>query len=839
MLTRLNTTYISEQLAGKLFQIADYPVTSIVAPIGYGKTRAVSWWAEQCREQDPEARILRQVIVTDSLMDFWRGFCRNLREWPALKKAMESLGFPTEPQARQLMLELLDDALRDSGREFFYIIDDLHFLPNPSFTELILFLSGRLPERTHIILLSRNVIFDRAAQMRLGPRLWELRVDDLRLSRDGVREYARRGGRPLKGADVEMLERSTEGWFSMVYLKLRAYVQTGSWPENTSSIYPLIDEVLFRPLPERQRAFLVCLGVPDAFTAEEAAFLWREGDAGALLNGLTEQNAFITCTDGIYRYHNMLRSCAREKFAQLPEEKRRACLMRLGQWYEKTGEYYEAALCYERCHAWPELLRAFFADQARSITGENKERMLSWYTACPEAVWKQYPNAMLVMLRKLFSFGCIGEMQHMHDLLSEALAERDDLSRTEKDNYLGEAELYMSFLAFNDISAMSAYHRHASALMTRPVVGLSGGNWTFGSPSVLLLYHRTRGGLDHENAEMRECMPYFYQVTDGHGSGAEHVMQAETDFYRGNLLDAELSCRKAVSAARRKGQFSLWTAADCLRAQMLLCQGDWGSAEEVLRRQEELLRRERRYDLLYTLELCRAWLLSLLGRRADTAPLWLQDEHATVPMMRPAAAMVELTRSQMLLARREWAAVAAREETVHAVCRSYRGMLLCGIWAEVQLCAAYERLGRREEALRHLETALDDALPDGLVLPFVLECTYLTDCLCALLTRPARRAAAEKLLQCAEPYRDARAAMLRECFPTRPMGGFGLTERELEIAQMTAQRRTRREIGDALGISEKTVSNRLTTIYEKLGLDGQTLHKRQALIRILEQSGVQ
>ena len=100
-------------------------------------------------------------------------------------------------------------------------------------------------------------------------------------------------------------------------------------------------------------------------------------------------------------------------------------------------------------------------------------------------------------------------------------------------------------------------------------------------------------------------------------------------------------------------------------------------------------------------------------------------------------------------------------------------------------------------------------------------------------------AAAEKLLQCAEPYRDARAAMLQECFPTRPMGGFGLTERELEIAQMTAQRRTRREIGDALGISEKTVSNRLTTIYEKLGLDGQTLHKRQALIRILEQSGMQ
>lgn len=573
MATKLNTTYISEALSEKLSHIPEYPITTIVVPIGYGKTRAVSWWAETCRKRLPEALILRQMIVTDSLADFWRGFCRNLRPWPELCAQMEELGMPAGTPSMGLMLELLSDALEGGRQEIFYIIDDLHFLPSPTLTWLLLFLALRLPARVHLVLLSRNSVFDQTDRLHLGARLLELGAESLRLTREGIGEYARRSGLTLRPADAAHLARTTEGWFSMVYLNLRTYLQTGRWPEHVASIYPLIDEVLFRPLSQRQRAFLIRLGLPDDFTAEEAAFLWPEGDAAELLESLTEQNAFITCTDGVYRYHNMLRSCAREKFTLLPDAECRACLLRQGEWYAQTGAFYSAELCYERCGDWPRLLEAFFADQARSITGENEARMLSWYAGCPEEVWKQNPGAVLVMLRKLFSFGKVPEMHRMRSLLLAALEEHPALEPAERDNYLGEAELYMSFLAFNDISAMSAYHRRACALMTRSAAGVSGGNWTFGAPSVLATYHRTPGGLDWENAEMRECMPYFYEVTEGHGNGAEHIMQAETDFYRGRLADAELGCRLAVAAARRREQYCIWLAADFLKAQMALYQG--------------------------------------------------------------------------------------------------------------------------------------------------------------------------------------------------------------------------------------------------------------------------
>lgn len=249
--TKLNTTYISRALADKLAHVPDHPVTTIVAPMGYGKTRAVSWWVEGLPAERPDAVVLRQTIVTDSLSAFWRGFCRLLRPWPELCREMTGLGFPADPRGQQLFLELLADALADDGREVFYVLDDLHFLSNPALPALIAFLGGHLPPHAHIVLLSRNVIFDSATRMRLGDRLWSLGADDLRLDALGVRGYARACGQRIDQERSEAIAESTEGWFSMVYLWFSAHAQSGTWPENNAGIYPLIDEVLLQPLPDR------------------------------------------------------------------------------------------------------------------------------------------------------------------------------------------------------------------------------------------------------------------------------------------------------------------------------------------------------------------------------------------------------------------------------------------------------------------------------------------------------------------------------------------------------------------------------------------------------------
>ena len=142
---------------------------------------------------------------------------------------------------------------------------------------------------------------------------------------------------------------------------------------------------------------------------------------------------------------------------------------------------------------------------------------------------------------------------------------------------------------------------------------------------------------------------------------------------------------------------------------------------------------------------------------------------------------------------------------------------------------------KQETAREHLRGAWEAAEPDGLLLPFAVmeaDCPQSLDALRESLSGEVQ----ETLEAFCRQVRHARAAMLGA--PVPELLAYGLTEREMEIARMTAQRRTRLEIGEAMGISEKTVSNRLTTVYEKLGLD-KVSGKRRALTELLRELGVE
>ena len=77
----------------------------------------------------------------------------------------------------------------------------------------------------------------------------------------------------------------------------------------------------------------------------------------------------------------------------------------------------------------------------------------------------------------------------------------------ERGNLLGECDLIMSFLCYNDIGAMSQLHRRASSQMSRPAISIqNNGGWTFGSPSVLMMFYRGPGQLESELARwMNVC----------------------------------------------------------------------------------------------------------------------------------------------------------------------------------------------------------------------------------------------------------------------------------------------------------------------------------------------
>ena len=67
----LNTIYISERLQEKLRPISRCTLTTVIAPMGYGKTTAVNWYLNERVKKD-HGVVIRISIYTNNLPIFWK-----------------------------------------------------------------------------------------------------------------------------------------------------------------------------------------------------------------------------------------------------------------------------------------------------------------------------------------------------------------------------------------------------------------------------------------------------------------------------------------------------------------------------------------------------------------------------------------------------------------------------------------------------------------------------------------------------------------------------------------------------------------------------------------------
>ena len=680
----LNAIYISERLQESLRPISRCALTTVVAPMGYGKTTAVNWYlAERARNED--SRVVRISVYSDNLAIFWR----------SVQDAFARAGFaflqdyacPTDAASGGLLADGLCHEL--AGEPPCYIfIDDFHLLTDRRAAAFLCTAAGRLPENVHLIVASRDLFLPAAEIVRLGSRVYQIGTGQLRLNHTELAIYAHRCGTELSDQQVETLLYYSEGWFSAVYLNLRALSERGALPDRSSDISAMFTAAMIDPLSPRQREFLAVMGLADEFTVEMARFITEDPGAETLLTGLTEQNAFVKCLpDGVtYRFHHMMKECAERAFLTLDAAKQAAYRERYGAWYEGRRQYLHAMAAYHRSGDYDALLQVVQADAGILLASLKPADVLAVLDQCPAAVLKAHPFALLVLMRSMFNWRQIPRMLELKDLLMAAIEEHPELPAEERGNLLGECDLIMSFLCYNDISAMSRLHRSASSQMSHPAISIQkSGGWTFGSPSVLMMFYRGPGELEQELAEMDECMPHYYKITDGHGRGAE------------------------------------------------------------------------------------------------------------------------------------------------AICRGMHYALVA-LHLQIQTAAAYEQLGKRPEARKLLDQALEDAAPDGLLLPFAENYDLLKPLLesAGAQEKPLVR----QIIRLGETG-EARRQQLRGQ-TARPAALAALTDREYALAQLAAQRLSNREIAEKLFLSEGSVRQYINQLYTKLQIQGDPRSKRKRLVQLLD-----
>ena len=815
----LNTIYISERLQESLRPISRCRMTTVVAPMGYGKTTAVSWFLEQ-RAKTEAVRIIRISVYSGNLMIFWKSvqdaFARAGLDF------LRDYACPTDAVGGGILADGLCHEL--AGKTPCYIfIDDFHLLTDDRACAFLCTLANRLPENVHLIVASRDRFLPAAEIVRLGSRVYQIGVEQLRLNHTELAVYAHRCGTELSDEQIESLLYSSEGWFSAVYLNLRTLSERGSLPDRDSDIYSMFIAAMIDPLPKKQRELLAVMGHADEFTAEMARFVTGDSDAQELLDLLTAQNAFVKCLpDGVtYRFHHMMKQCAERTFLLLPKQKKELYWHRFGSWYESRKQYLHAMSSYRKCGDFDSLLRVVRKDAGILLSSLDPQRVLSGIEDCPVDVLKAHPLSILVLMRSMFNWRRIPKMLELKALLLSAIDDNGELSEAERGNLLGECDLIMSFLSYNDISA--------SAQMSRIAISIhKSGGWTFGSPSVLMMFHRAPGKMQSELADMDECMPHYYKITDGHGQGAEKIMRAEAAFAQGRFTDAHIELESAYARIEGNGQENMALCCDFLAWRLSLC-ADVEMRYSFEQRREQLLR-QHNAAWLNILDAASAYYHALLGKTERIPEVFSAHRLSSISILAPGKPMAEMIENQVLLAQGAYAKVIGRSEGQLAVCEAMHYALVA-LHVRLQTAAAYEALGKRAEACRLLDQALKDAAPDWIMIPFVENYAYIKPTLQYCSGQPELIGSIVRLGEAMSAREKAAPGA-----GSRPAEFAALTDREYEVAALTLSRLSNREIAEKLFLSEGSVKQYMKQIYSKLGIQGDTRTKRKQLSELMQKN---
>ncbi|SMD03438.1 LuxR C-terminal-related transcriptional regulator [Sporomusa malonica] len=811
---KAKTLYMRKSIVEALDNIWEYPLTVVEAPMGYGKTTAVKEYLS-----GSEAEELWQTLTDDSSTGFWNGLSRLIRKLdPVAADRLAGMGVPGNSV-------FLDEAIRIVGSIEFskrtvIVFDDYHLLSSGDIDRFIELLVKSETPNLHIVIVSRSVFGENTTELVLKGYCCVIEKSSFELSRAEIIEYCRLNGVKLSAEEADFLVSYTEGWISAVYLCILGF-QQDKRIERQASLYELIEKVVYRRCSIEVQEFLLSICIFDSFSSLQAEYMWTKGNAEALLGRLMAGNAFIKYDHGSQTYyiHNIFTSYLRRIFDRQGSDRQQAIWKAAGKWHVSIGEYIHAMDCFYKAADFDSLLTAIEIDKGNCITNEHKDRLIRYFSECPMEIRRDHPWACLIYAINLFSFN---EMELFAQQCEQVGRYIEFLPEGEqaKAQLAGELELLGGFSKYNSITGMSEHHQRAGGLLKGPSEFIDrNGSWTFGSPSVLYMFYRETGQLEQEVNEIIVAMPHYYQLTAGHGSGAEYVMQAEWYYYTGDFENAEIASHKALYIAKSQDQMAIVLCALFLQMRLATLRGDLAQVTDILWQTREEIKERGLYQYIHTLDMCEGFIYSCLNQEKKI-PAWivkgdLQDSSICFP----GYAFFNIIWGKALLISGQYLKLIGLAEGFIGMASVFPN-LLGQVYTYIYEAAAEFKLGRHEDARQTLRQALSVAAPDQVIMPFAENGEYIADMLAQLEKNghyPEFIGRINALFPLISKNRDAMSAELSSR-DNRSM----LTEREAAIAELVASGLSNQAIGNTLHIAEITVKKALQSIFAKLGISSRT-----------------
>jgi LuxR family transcriptional regulator, maltose regulon positive regulatory protein len=423
------------------------PLTLVCAAAGFGKTTLVSSWIESLaasgRPPMPAAWLSLDENDSD-LVVFLRYFVATIRTvFPeACAETLALLGAPYPTGQAPLVVALGNDIERLPAR-LVLALDDYYTVRGEAVHDFLSELLRHLPQRLHLVLISRSNPPLPLANLRAKGQVVEIRTRDLRFTSEEAAAFLDNVlAVPLSRSAADLLDQRLEGWIAglrLLTLSLSAGADAetglaGLSGTNAEITDYLVDEVMSSQTPAILR-FLLATSILDRFCAplcecvlgcEASSVAGSDGppyDVRACIQWLESNNLFVIPLDNDrqwYRYHHLFQELLQRRLlleagpARMTELHRR-----VAAWFAEQGLIDEAlhhALAANDLDLAAQLMVAGFCD---TLNREDRPTLDRWLRLLPEEFVQRRPWLLII---KAYTFQFSWQLSTVWKLLDQVEA---------------------------------------------------------------------------------------------------------------------------------------------------------------------------------------------------------------------------------------------------------------------------------------------------------------------------------------------------------------------------------------------------------------------------------
>lgn len=442
----------------------------LCAPSGYGKSVLLRQWAGA----DP--RPFPTILLGDHHNDAATLATAIVAAFEPLEPLPAEVGdalLAPQPDVERVVLPRLGRALAARVQPFVLALDEVERLESPQSLAVVSTLMESVPAGSQLALASRTEPAVRLARMRANRQLFELRREDLTMTKAECGALIAGLGVRVRPRQLDALVLRTEGWAAALYLAGSALSDAGDpgpaitqFAGDDRRVVDYIREELLLTVSRRRLDFLLRASVLERLSGPLCDEVLEREDSATVLRDLSRSNMLVIPLDRRdewFRFHPLLREMLQAELRRERPGAEPGLHLRASTWWQAEGDWDLAIGHAVAAGATARAGELLWAAVPEYMTRGRNASMVAWLERLGEERVASSPGLSLTATWAQLTLGCGPAAEHLAAITRRLIAaEPASEYRTSLEVGL---TLVDAVLARDGIAAMRAQVAPARALL--------------------------------------------------------------------------------------------------------------------------------------------------------------------------------------------------------------------------------------------------------------------------------------------------------------------------------------------------------------------------------------